>query len=79
MLRRGLVLDLSVALGTSKTADNGSEKLPLRYGTPANGITGLGVTAGYAFWYGYHVPAVRQRDVFYEKLENERAKATGSG
>lgn len=78
MLRRGLVLDISVALGTSKLADNESEKLPQRYGTPANGITGLGVTAGYAFWYGYHVPTVRQRDAFYEKLEIERAKAAGS-
>jgi cytochrome c oxidase subunit 7 len=50
MLRRGLVLDLSVAFG-------------------------LGTSFGYFFWYGYHVPAVRQRDKFYAKLEDERAAA----
>ncbi|KAG9246881.1 hypothetical protein BJ878DRAFT_495149 [Calycina marina] len=48
MLRRTLVLDLSIALG-------------------------LGTTFGYAFWYGYHVPAVRQRDVYYSRLEDKRA------
>ncbi|KAF2202389.1 cytochrome c oxidase family protein-like protein [Delitschia confertaspora ATCC 74209] len=52
MLRRTIVLDLTVALG-------------------------LGMTAGYAFWYGYHVPAVRHRDAFYTKIEDERAKALG--
>ncbi|KAH7062661.1 hypothetical protein B0J12DRAFT_736178 [Macrophomina phaseolina] len=52
MLRRGLVLDLSVALG-------------------------LGTATGYAWWYGYHVPAVRHRDAFYTRLEDERAKALG--
>ncbi|OCK90871.1 cytochrome c oxidase family protein-like protein [Cenococcum geophilum 1.58] len=52
MLRRGIVLDLTVALG-------------------------LGTTAGYAWWYGYHVPAVRHRDVFYQKIEDERVAALG--
>ncbi|KAH7382186.1 cytochrome c oxidase family protein-like protein [Pyrenochaeta sp. MPI-SDFR-AT-0127] len=52
MLRRQVVLDLSVAMG-------------------------LGVTAGYAWWYGYHVPAVRHRDAFYQKIEDERASALG--
>ncbi|KAF1924590.1 uncharacterized protein M421DRAFT_424725 [Didymella exigua CBS 183.55] len=52
MLRRQVVLDLSVAMG-------------------------LGVTAGYGWWYGYHVPAVRHRDAFYQKLEDERAAALG--
>ncbi|KAJ4309444.1 Cytochrome c oxidase subunit 7A [Neodidymelliopsis sp. IMI 364377] len=37
----------------------------------------LGVTAGYGWWYGYHVPAVRHRDAFYQKLEDERAAALG--
>jgi hypothetical protein len=27
---------------------------------------------------GYHVPAVRHRDAFYQKLEDERAKALGN-
>ncbi|KAF2249453.1 cytochrome c oxidase family protein-like protein [Trematosphaeria pertusa] len=53
MLRRAVVLDISVSLG-------------------------LGIAAGYAFWYGYHVPAVRHRDAFYQRIEDERARALGS-
>ncbi|KEQ76502.1 cytochrome-c oxidase, subunit VIIa [Aureobasidium namibiae CBS 147.97] len=52
MLRRGLVLDLSVAFG-------------------------LGTASGYLWWYGFHVPAVRRRDLFYAKLEDQRAAALG--
>ncbi|KAF2798724.1 cytochrome c oxidase family protein-like protein [Melanomma pulvis-pyrius CBS 109.77] len=52
MLKRQIVLDISVALG-------------------------LGTAAGYGFWYGYHVPAVRHRDAFYQKIEDERARALG--
>ncbi|KAF1934717.1 cytochrome c oxidase family protein-like protein [Clathrospora elynae] len=52
MLRRQVVLDLSVAMG-------------------------LGVATGYGWWYGYHVPAVRHRDAFYQKIEDERASALG--
>jgi len=29
------------------------------------------------FGKGYHVPAVRHRDAFYTKIEEERAKALG--
>ncbi|KAL9132513.1 MAG: hypothetical protein Q9175_006313 [Cornicularia normoerica] len=53
MLRRGLVLDLSVAFG-------------------------LGTTFGYLYWYGYHVPATRKRDLFYAKLEREREENQGT-
>ncbi|KAI4765988.1 hypothetical protein E4T52_00327 [Aureobasidium sp. EXF-3400] len=57
MLRRGLVLDLSVAFG-------------------------LGTASGYLWWYasidtGFHVPAVRRRDLFYAKLEDQRAASMG--
>ncbi|KAG8625002.1 hypothetical protein KVT40_006753 [Elsinoe batatas] len=52
MLRRGLVLDLSVAFG-------------------------LGTSAGYLWWYGFHVPSVRRRDIFYAKLEDRRAEELG--
>ncbi|KAF2686102.1 cytochrome c oxidase family protein-like protein [Lentithecium fluviatile CBS 122367] len=52
MLRRAVVLDISVAMG-------------------------LGVASGYAWWYGYHVPAVRHRDAFYQQIEDERARALG--
>ena len=38
---------------------------------------GIGMTMGYLFWYGYHVPAVRRRDIFYEKLEKERIAKYG--
>ncbi|KAF2477164.1 cytochrome c oxidase family protein-like protein [Lindgomyces ingoldianus] len=38
---------------------------------------GLGTAAGYGFWYGYHVPSVRHRDAFYQKIEDERAAALG--
>ncbi|MCJ1279327.1 hypothetical protein MMC21_007151 [Puttea exsequens] len=38
--------------------------------------TGLGTTMGYFYWYGYHVPAVRRRDLFYAKLEQEREDGT---
>ncbi|KAH8701299.1 hypothetical protein GQ44DRAFT_632060 [Phaeosphaeriaceae sp. PMI808] len=39
--------------------------------------TGIGVAAGYGWWYGYHVPAVRHRDAYYQKLEDERAATLG--
>ncbi|KAK6355754.1 hypothetical protein TWF718_000138 [Orbilia javanica] len=52
-LKKGLVLDLSIAIGG-------------------------GVVCGLGWWYGYHVPAVRQRDAFYVKLEQERAAAKAS-
>ena len=31
------------------------------------------MAAGAGWWYGYHVPAVRHRDAFYAKLEQQRA------
>ncbi|TKA76660.1 hypothetical protein B0A55_02598 [Friedmanniomyces simplex] len=52
MLRKGLVLDLSVAFG-------------------------LGTASGYLWWYGFHIPRTRRRDLFYAKLEDERANAFG--
>jgi len=33
---------------------------------------GLGMGVGYAFWYGYHIPNVRKRDLHYAKIEQER-------
>jgi cytochrome c oxidase subunit 7 len=38
---------------------------------------GIGMTMGYMFWYGYHVPAVRRRDAYYEKLEREKIAKFG--
>lgn len=37
-------------------------------------IVGLGTSAGYLWWYGFHVPSVRKRDLFYQKLEDQRAE-----
>ncbi|KAI2786176.1 hypothetical protein POX_g08558 [Penicillium oxalicum] len=34
---------------------------------------GFGTTFGYLWWYGYHLPRVRERDLFYARLEQERA------
>lgn len=39
---------------------------------------GLGTTFGYLYWYGYHVPAVRNRDLFYAKLEAKRDEDAGT-
>ncbi|KAF4306341.1 cytochrome c oxidase family protein-like protein [Botryosphaeria dothidea] len=64
MLRRGLVLDLSVALAIANASF-------------LRASAGLGTATGYAWWYGYHVPAVRHRDAYYTRLEDERAKALG--
>ncbi|KAJ5328175.1 hypothetical protein N7452_008565 [Penicillium brevicompactum] len=34
---------------------------------------GFGTTFGYLWWYGFHLPRVRERDVYYTRLEAERA------
>ncbi|KAL4915833.1 hypothetical protein BDW62DRAFT_203286 [Aspergillus aurantiobrunneus] len=34
---------------------------------------GFGTTFGYLWWYGYHLPRVRARDNYYNRLEQERA------
>lgn len=36
---------------------------------------GLGFSAAYAFWYGYHLKAVERRENFYLKLEKEKLAA----
>ena len=33
---------------------------------------GLGISGGYAYWYGVHLPSVQQRDSYYAKLARER-------
>ncbi|KAJ5884759.1 hypothetical protein N7495_009269 [Penicillium taxi] len=33
---------------------------------------GFGTTAGYVWWYGFHLRRVRERDVFYSRLEAQR-------
>jgi len=36
---------------------------------------GLGVSAGYAYWYGIHLKALERQENFYIKLEREKAAA----
>ncbi|BGP02660.1 Cytochrome c oxidase subunit 7A [Rhodotorula toruloides] len=36
---------------------------------------GGGVVAGYAFWYGVHLPNVRNRDAWYLAYQENKAKA----
>ncbi|CAP92646.1 Cytochrome c oxidase subunit 7A [Penicillium digitatum PHI26] len=38
---------------------------------------GFGTTFGYLWWYGYHLPRVRERDTYYARLEAERAAQRG--
>ncbi|KAG5513414.1 hypothetical protein PMAC_001478 [Pneumocystis sp. 'macacae'] len=28
----------------------------------------LGVSSAYVFWFGFHLPSVRKRNMYYEKL-----------
>ncbi|KAM0715085.1 hypothetical protein Q7P37_009550 [Cladosporium fusiforme] len=102
MLRRGLVLDLSVAFGMFArqavpptrlgfwialakkealseplgAAERRVERGQQRISEADNMILQVSVplpdTSG-----GYHVPAVRRRDLFYAKLEDQRAEAAG--
>ncbi|KAK1781429.1 hypothetical protein QBC45DRAFT_390506 [Copromyces sp. CBS 386.78] len=39
---------------------------------------GLGFVFANAYWYGYHVPRTNARDVYYKKLEEERAARIGA-
>ncbi|CAD0090706.1 unnamed protein product [Aureobasidium mustum] len=100
MLRRGLVLDLSVAFGLGTSAGYlwwyGTHKphIPdtntIDYQpTPTYPYTTTAPSAPLSkrkrkntqtdgpSLSGFHVPAVRRRDLFYAKLEDERAAALG--
>ncbi|KAH9833944.1 cytochrome-c oxidase, subunit VIIa [Teratosphaeria destructans] len=77
MLRRGLVLDLSVAFGTIAYTSPSPRGTIGGFGIDMKDRKGLGTSVGYFWWYGYHVPAVRRRDLFYAKLEDQRAAAFG--
>ncbi|PPQ69825.1 hypothetical protein CVT26_014203 [Gymnopilus dilepis] len=50
-------------------------KLRKRFWLDLGCALGLGVSAGYAFWYGYHLKALERQENYYIKLEKERAKA----
>ncbi|KAJ9106127.1 hypothetical protein QFC21_001269 [Naganishia friedmannii] len=35
---------------------------------------GLGTASGYVYWYGFHLPASRTRDLYYLKYEQNKAQ-----
>ena len=81
MLRRGLVLDLSIAMGMpfSPHASIPTTRTPERRALTNTNWThiGLGTTFGYLWWYGFHLPRVRARDSYYARLEDQRAREAG--
>ncbi|KAI0285823.1 cytochrome-c oxidase subunit VIIa [Russula aff. rugulosa BPL654] len=36
---------------------------------------GLGISSGYAYWYGFHLKAVQRQEEFYLKLERQKQEA----
>ncbi|KAF8906269.1 cytochrome-c oxidase subunit VIIa [Gymnopilus junonius] len=50
-------------------------KLRKRFWLDLGCALGLGVSAGYTWWYGYHLKALENQENYYIKLEKERAKA----
>ncbi|KAJ5135017.1 uncharacterized protein N7515_004295 [Penicillium bovifimosum] len=80
MLRRGLVLDLSTAFATewdTKIKQMIQMSISLFNGANHALLEGFGTTFGYLWWYGYHLPRVRERDTYYARLEAERAAQRG--
>ncbi|KAF9038456.1 cytochrome-c oxidase subunit VIIa [Panaeolus papilionaceus] len=53
-------------------------KLRKRFWLDIGCAFGLGVSAGYAYWYGIHLKAVETQENYYIKLEKERARAAQS-
>ena len=83
MLRRGLITDLSIALGellprppSPIPIPRGAQPHADHHGPPP--FAGLGFIGGNAFWYGYHMPRTNARDNYYKKLEEERAARQGA-
>ncbi|KAK4995534.1 Cytochrome c oxidase subunit 7A [Elasticomyces elasticus] len=70
MLRRGLVLDLSVAFGSLILSLRSVSK-PRWLLDREKRMKLMTETTG------FHIPAVRKRDTFYAKLEDKRAEALG--
>ncbi|KAF8507977.1 hypothetical protein BU17DRAFT_100164 [Hysterangium stoloniferum] len=51
-------------------------KLRKRLWTDLTVAIGLGVAGGYAYWYGIHLKALRQKEAYYLKLENAKLEAS---
>ncbi|KAI1866627.1 uncharacterized protein JN550_007480 [Neoarthrinium moseri] len=70
MLKKGLITDLSIALGTHFLVP--SDDL-----SSATALGRIGAVMGSLFWHGYHMPRTIARDNFYSALEKERATKQG--
>jgi len=47
-------------------------KLRKRFWLDITSALGLGISAGYAYWYGVHLKAVQRQEEFYLKLMRQR-------
>ncbi|THH29512.1 hypothetical protein EUX98_g4667 [Antrodiella citrinella] len=47
-------------------------KLRKRFWLDLTTAMGLGVTAGYAYWYGIHLKHVQKQEAYYLRLERAR-------
>ncbi|EPS39417.1 hypothetical protein H072_6828 [Dactylellina haptotyla CBS 200.50] len=84
-LKKGLIMDLTIALGGGTVRYVVAFTLnPIRYDiqlytTPAELPRGdSDINERERMNIGYHVPAVQRRDAFYVRLEQERAEAKAS-
>ena len=81
ILRRGLVLDLSVAFGLGTTMGYfywyGKYILSPDGHEDEFGASASDQHQAYTL-VGYHVPSVRRRDLFYAKLEEDRVDKSGT-
>ncbi|TFK29699.1 cytochrome-c oxidase subunit VIIa [Coprinopsis marcescibilis] len=50
-------------------------KLRKRFWLDVGCSMALGITGGYAYWYGVHLKSLARQEDFYVKLERERASA----
>ncbi|KAF4999724.1 hypothetical protein FGRMN_2289 [Fusarium graminum] len=84
MLRRNLVLDLSIALELAivcckrRTFGELTIRVIWLVGNHqgivlTSNFTGSGFVMANFFWYGFHMPRTNARDNYYIKLEEERA------
>lgn len=39
---------------------------------------GLGISAGYTYWYGFHLKHVQRQEAFYLQLERKRQAVQGA-
>ncbi|KAF9454315.1 cytochrome-c oxidase, subunit VIIa [Macrolepiota fuliginosa MF-IS2] len=53
-------------------------KLRKRFFIDLSCAFGLGIAAGYAYWYGSHLPALEKQENYYVKLEREKVQQAQS-